>query len=503
MYNKSSLFILVFAMACTVNVSLAAEETSSTEFIYTIKNPRDINAQKYIISKSNIEIQDEPPVTYWLPSSGGETMSSTTPGVIIYHFPLTRPIATATLLANLATFHWSYSEGHDFLFVSTDGNNWIKAAELEAPEFGEARGNSTVTLPPVFTGQKNIYVKIELYSYGSKASQGPPWTNTAQHLRYDHNHDSTTFELDVQLSSSEAMDVPTDNRFFNYSPRVSPVISSDPETAFPMGLGSAVEKGDLLDLLIDANSFKEPVNLYLGILAPAINPNEIYLFDEAGDLQGMSMSGLVPWKSNITESVSATPIADLPTALLPSGTYTFYFAVAPAGNQDNFWLWQTEFKHVSLGAKLKDMYDQNPEAFTFCQSLAYAEITGHAKENVQKAEVAQAFVDNGYSKVNEGYIAETSTDRYVDIQEGDIIMFGFDSAPHADNASHYAVVHGNRVWQVVYWGKDGKGNEISSFDGPREIEWFFQKRVLINPETGEEVTSHRIYQYYVIYNKKM
>ncbi len=339
--------ILSFVLSFTAQqISLAAEEPPATNFVYSINSPRDADAQKYIISKSNIEIRDESPVTYWLPSSGGQTFSATTPGVIVYHFPLAEPIVTGTLLAKLNTYHWSYSEGRAFLFVSPDGNNWINAAELEAPEFGKAMGNSTVTLPSIFTGQKDIYVKIELYSYGSSASQGPPWTNTAQHLRYDHNHDKTTFKLDVQLSATKAMDVPDSNRLFNYPPRALPVASVDPETAFPMGLGSAVEQGDQLDLMVDVTGFKGLVDFYLGFSAPAINPGEIYVFNESGAIQGMSVSGLVPWKRNIMEPVSATPIADLPTAMLPPGTYTFYFGVSPAGGLDNLWLWSTEFNHT-------------------------------------------------------------------------------------------------------------------------------------------------------------
>ncbi|MBN2496219.1 MAG: hypothetical protein JXR96_16620 [Deltaproteobacteria bacterium] len=151
-------------------------------------------------------------------------------------------------------------------------------------------------------------------------------------------------------------------------------------------------------------------------------------------------------------------------------------------------------------ARLQDLYAQNPEAFVFCHHLAYAEITGQARAGVTKAEVAKALTDHGYARVSEGYIPETSTDRHVDLQEGDIVLFEFDGPAQADSAAHYAVVHGNRVWQVAYWGKDDLGQEVSVLDGPREIEWFFQPRVLVDPRSGEEKTFTRVYQYWAIYN---
>jgi hypothetical protein len=151
-------------------------------------------------------------------------------------------------------------------------------------------------------------------------------------------------------------------------------------------------------------------------------------------------------------------------------------------------------------ARLQDLYAQNPEAFVFCHHLAWAEITGQPREGVTKAEVAQALGENGYVKLDEGFIPEGSTDPYVALAEGDIILFGFDGPPLADNAPHYAVVHGNRVWQVAYWGKDDTGQEIGVLDGPREIAWFFRPRVLVDPRTGEEKTFDRVYQYWAVYN---
>lgn len=195
-------FSFLFINSALADAPVTSADDSADQFVYTIKNPRDTNAQKYVISRSNIQITDEEESTYWLPSSGGETMGTTTPGIMIYHFPLSRPIQTATLFAGLHTFHWTYSVGHDFLYVSPDNINWIKITELDPPsDNGGWTGNSSVDLPAVFSGRQDIYVKIELYSYGPKAHRGPPWTNTAQHLRYFSERDNTTFRLEVQYDS--------------------------------------------------------------------------------------------------------------------------------------------------------------------------------------------------------------------------------------------------------------------------------------------------------------
>jgi hypothetical protein len=191
----SLLFVFVIALSSTICLA---------DFSYTIKSPNSANAQKYIISKSNIDVSvSADGYTFWHPVSGAETKAASSPGVLVYHFPLSKPITEATLAMTTAVFHWSYSQGHSLIYLSTDGVNWIKAVEATPPEHGKYKpGNISGPLPSVFTGKKDIYVKIELYSYGPRAADGYPWTNTAQHLRYSSSSDNVTLQLEVKDNAS-------------------------------------------------------------------------------------------------------------------------------------------------------------------------------------------------------------------------------------------------------------------------------------------------------------
>ena len=147
---------------------------------------------------------------------------------------------------------------------------------------------------------------------------------------------------------SFAMESPTDDQLIDYAPIAKPVIGNSYATAFPMGLGSVAENGDQLELIVALDGFNAPVDLYLGLFAPAIDPNELYLFTESGGLQGLNASGLTPWMQNLMASVSTTVLPEIPTELLPHGSYTFYLVVTPADTLSPLWLWSTAFQHSNF-----------------------------------------------------------------------------------------------------------------------------------------------------------
>ena len=103
-------------------------------FSYSYSDPAGPNAREYLHSSSNAEVGIEGSAHYWRPMVGGEEFNETTPGVITYHFPFGRPIASGHLLATLAVWHFWYSQGHAFLYGSTDGVSWeLLATVLGAP----------------------------------------------------------------------------------------------------------------------------------------------------------------------------------------------------------------------------------------------------------------------------------------------------------------------------------------------------------------------------------
>ncbi|MCC6642046.1 MAG: hypothetical protein IT386_12875 [Deltaproteobacteria bacterium] len=168
------------------------------DFSYSYGDPYLASSQTYIVSTSNAVLYSEGVVHTWKPSVGGTTFGSTTPGRITYHFSLPSPAAAISLWMNMPTFHWSYSQGHNFLFGSTDGTNWTQLADVLPPAFGSARDLGTVAIPGSLLGANDLWLRADLYSYGSFAPSGGVYTNTAQLSRWATNNPTAkSFRLEV------------------------------------------------------------------------------------------------------------------------------------------------------------------------------------------------------------------------------------------------------------------------------------------------------------------
>ena len=179
-------------------VALAALATNAwADFSYSYGHPQTPLTDGYIVSTSNVGLYSEGSVRLWKPNVGGGTFASTTPGVVVYHFGFDRPSAAIDLWMNMPTFHWSYSRGHNRLFGSTDGSDWEMLADVPPPAFGQARDLGTVDIPDSLLGANDLWLRVELYSYGSSAHRGDVFTNTSQLSRYDVNANNTSFRLNV------------------------------------------------------------------------------------------------------------------------------------------------------------------------------------------------------------------------------------------------------------------------------------------------------------------
>lgn len=175
----------------------------SSVFSYSYASPAGPNALDYVVGSSNAEVAKEGPVWYWRPAVGGETLAATTPGVITYHFPLAGPAVSGRLRAGLACWHHSFSQGHSFLYGSADGVSWHLMDEVSAPaEIGHANsGGWNGDLPGYLIGSTDIWLRVELNSFGPNASIGGIWVNTAQHSRWGEGSSGSTFDLEVTLGS--------------------------------------------------------------------------------------------------------------------------------------------------------------------------------------------------------------------------------------------------------------------------------------------------------------
>ena len=155
--------------------------------------------------------------------------------------------------------------------------------------------------------------------------------------------------------------------------------------------------------------------------------------------------------------------------------------------------------NVSALQDLCDLYNSAPTKFGYCQDLAYAEITGTVPSSARtpKAEIKNLLDQNGYMKVYEAIVPDTyDPNNGSFLKDGDIIMFYIGDPPNdPNNASHYAVVRGGKIYSILHWSQGGQ------LDGPRDLSFFGNSRNLINAYTGEPRVTNNRYVFYVCYNR--
>jgi hypothetical protein len=190
---------ITFSPDCDGGVSDTTTGPPLETFTYSYGSPANPASLNYITSTSNAEVAQEGDGWYWRPMIGAETLGDTEPGVVTYHFPFDGRIVGGRLNHQMTTFQWSYSQGHVFLYGSTDGANWQLLSEVEPPAHGEYRlGGWNGDLPEMFIGSTDMWLEVRLYSYGPRAVEGGVWCNTAQLSRWIDGS-GNTFELEVDL----------------------------------------------------------------------------------------------------------------------------------------------------------------------------------------------------------------------------------------------------------------------------------------------------------------
>lgn len=139
------------------------------------------------------------------------------------------------------------------------------------------------------------------------------------------------------------MPMPTSQMMFTSGPTTDPLIGSGPQDTRPIGVGSVAMGGDMLTVHAEVGQFEMPMDMYFALYAPSVDPFNIYLLNQQGDLQPASM-GMTPWMSGQT-SIDQMPFGTgIPTSMLPMGTYSLGLMATPAGgNMTTYYLWMTNF----------------------------------------------------------------------------------------------------------------------------------------------------------------
>jgi hypothetical protein len=117
---------------------------------------------------------------------------------------------------------------------------------------------------------------------------------------------------------------------------------TDPKAFFsrPFAVGDVAS--GVLSLSVGLPAFDGPVDVFLGLFAPSIDSENVFVFRPDRSMQHLSQ-GLVPWRANTTGPVGEMIFEGLPTASLPEGPYSLYLLLTPQGRLDTFYLWETQF----------------------------------------------------------------------------------------------------------------------------------------------------------------
>ncbi len=176
-----SLFLLLIT-----NSAMAALDW---DFSYSYGNPDSDLAKQYIISQDNVTVLHESPFYYWCPASPG-------PGEIIMEFDFSQKTDTIHLFAKMPTFHWSYGEGHNYLYGSNDGSSWIQLLDVPPPAYGNMNsGIYDSSLPDELLGADKLFLRFVL---STTSNSSGITQNVAQFSRWDERHpDSISFALDA------------------------------------------------------------------------------------------------------------------------------------------------------------------------------------------------------------------------------------------------------------------------------------------------------------------
>ncbi len=142
------------------------------------------------------------------------------------------------------------------------------------------------------------------------------------------------------MGGTGGMHAPGATMVYNVGTPMSPAMGSDAASTIPMGFGDVATGGQMMTTTIQIPAYSEPVDVYMFLQAPAVDPLHFYFLQADGvSLVQDSAGGLAPWLTDTMGEVTHTPWGSMDTTLLPAGPYNFYLVVTPTGRTDMFDAW--------------------------------------------------------------------------------------------------------------------------------------------------------------------
>jgi len=172
--------------------------TSTENFRHGFKHINEPVASQFLVSSNNVRRYSEwqnPPVTYWGPSSNDIDSSLT------YRFARPGRILSGTLLANLASFNFPWpgfagsGKGSSSVWASKDGQAWVLLLDNPTPaNWVDSYKTFNASLPATVLGGTNLWFQVRMRTTGSPASS----YTTAQFSRSSSSSTANVFEVNLQ-----------------------------------------------------------------------------------------------------------------------------------------------------------------------------------------------------------------------------------------------------------------------------------------------------------------
>ncbi len=213
--------------------------------------------------------------------------------------------------------------------AGSDGNLWF--VEGYSDKIGLITPGGIITEFQVLTSVTPYYLGPRI----AAGSDGNLWVT-----------ESNINKIGKVIVNAGPTPLPTSQQVFPAFQVFSPVVSSVPSQAEPIGIGSlALAAGSgTLSISIALGQFSGPVDVYFLLFVPSIDPINIYQYTSLGTFQALS-AGLSPWVSNLTSQVSKGLFGDIPTTDLPRGAYVLGVLATGAGDHslNKYYCWITLF----------------------------------------------------------------------------------------------------------------------------------------------------------------
>ncbi len=228
----------------------------------------------------------------------------------------------------------------------------------------------------------------------------------------------TPAPIPTPIPTPMGMQMPSGKFMFPYPAVSSPVMSSDPAQAMPIGVGPVAQGGNSLTLQVNLGQFLSPMDVYAG-WGISTDPDKLYFLNSNYSIQTFTFSeviqalssgtlpaGVGPWKSAVMEPVNETLVNGLPVSQLGPGTYTLFLLTTPAGSPANFYIWRTSFDVAGMDGTA--LYAQNCSG---CHgNIATSTKLGRSSSAIQSAITSNA----GGSMGSLNYLATAQIDAIAD-----------------------------------------------------------------------------------------